>query len=72
VLIGANMPSILAEISFLTNSEDARELQQPPIAAHRGVALSRSVAIHQRLERRRLAESSGRPNGNEVANSTPA
>ncbi|HVJ06915.1 MAG TPA: N-acetylmuramoyl-L-alanine amidase [Acidisarcina sp.] len=29
VLIGANMPSILAEISFLTNPEDARELRDP-------------------------------------------
>ena len=29
VLIGANMPSILAEISFLTNPDDARELRQP-------------------------------------------
>ncbi len=29
VLIGANMPSILAEISFLTNPGDARELRQP-------------------------------------------
>ena len=27
VLIGANMPSILAEISFVTNEEDAAELQ---------------------------------------------
>ncbi len=29
VLIGANMPSILAEISFLTNPEDAHELREP-------------------------------------------
>jgi N-acetylmuramoyl-L-alanine amidase len=29
VLIGANMPSILAEISFLTNPKDERLLQQP-------------------------------------------
>ena len=29
VLIGANMPSILAEISFLTNPEDARQLRDP-------------------------------------------
>ena len=29
VLIGANMPSILAEISFVTNPDDAAELQQP-------------------------------------------
>jgi N-acetylmuramoyl-L-alanine amidase len=29
VLIGANMPSILAEISFLTNPQDASELRRP-------------------------------------------
>ena len=29
VLIGANMPSILAEISFVTNPDDALELAQP-------------------------------------------
>ncbi len=29
VLIGANMPSILAEISFVTNPDDAGELQKP-------------------------------------------
>jgi N-acetylmuramoyl-L-alanine amidase len=29
VLIGANMPSILTEISFVSNPEDARELREP-------------------------------------------
>jgi N-acetylmuramoyl-L-alanine amidase len=29
VLIGANMPSILAEISFVTNPTDADELRRP-------------------------------------------
>jgi N-acetylmuramoyl-L-alanine amidase len=29
VLIGANMPSILAEISFVTNKDDAAELKKP-------------------------------------------
>lgn len=29
VLIGANMPSILAEISFVTNPKDARQLEEP-------------------------------------------
>jgi len=29
VLIGANMPSILAEISFVTNQEDAAQLKKP-------------------------------------------
>jgi N-acetylmuramoyl-L-alanine amidase len=35
VLIGANMPSILAEISFLTNPDDASELRDPN---YRGIA----------------------------------
>ncbi len=29
VLIGANMPSILAEISFVTNPDDAAKLETP-------------------------------------------
>jgi N-acetylmuramoyl-L-alanine amidase len=29
VLIGANMPSILAEISFVTNPDDAEQLERP-------------------------------------------
>jgi N-acetylmuramoyl-L-alanine amidase len=29
VLIGANMPSILAEISFVTNPSDAEQLERP-------------------------------------------
>ena len=29
VLIGANMPSILAEISFVTNPDDAEQLETP-------------------------------------------
>ena len=33
VLIGANMPSILAEISFVTNEKDARQLQEPEYRA---------------------------------------
>jgi N-acetylmuramoyl-L-alanine amidase len=29
VLIGANMPSILTEISFVSNPDDARDLRNP-------------------------------------------
>ena len=29
VLIGANMPSILAEISFVSNPKDARDMEKP-------------------------------------------
>jgi N-acetylmuramoyl-L-alanine amidase len=36
VLIGANMPSILAEISFVTNPEDAEQLQSRSIGARGG------------------------------------
>ncbi len=52
VLIGANMPSILAEISFVSNPGDERKLTHarlPP--AHRRIALSRDRQVRQRLER---------------------
>lgn len=44
VLIGANMPSILAEISFLTNSEDAQELREPRYRERIAESLYRGVA----------------------------
>jgi N-acetylmuramoyl-L-alanine amidase len=44
VLIGANMPSILAEISFLTNSSDARELEQPAYRQRIAEAIYHGVA----------------------------
>ncbi len=44
VLIGANMPSILAEISFLTNPDDASELAQPEYRERLAEALCRGVA----------------------------
>lgn len=44
VLIGAQMPSILAEISFLTNPEDAAELSQPRYRERLAAALYRGVA----------------------------
>jgi N-acetylmuramoyl-L-alanine amidase len=62
VLIGANMPSILAEISFLTNSEDARELQQPAYRQRIAESLYRGVARYiSGLSGVRLAQSAGRP-----------
>jgi N-acetylmuramoyl-L-alanine amidase len=65
VLIGANMPSILAEISFLTNSDDARELQQPAYRQRIAESLYRGVSTYiSGLSGVRLAQSSGRPNGN--------
>ncbi len=44
VLIGANMPSILAEISFLTNPEDAGELLQPAYRERIAESLYRGIA----------------------------
>ena len=44
VLIGAQMPSILAEISFLTNPEDASELSRPHYRERLAEALYRGVA----------------------------
>jgi N-acetylmuramoyl-L-alanine amidase len=44
VLIGAQMPSILAEISFLTNPTDAAELSRPRYRERLAEALYRGVA----------------------------
>ena len=44
VLIGANMPSILAEISFLTNPSDEQELRDPKYRERIAEALYRGVA----------------------------
>jgi N-acetylmuramoyl-L-alanine amidase len=44
VLIGANMPSILAEISFLTNPEDAQELRQSQYRERIAESLYRGVS----------------------------
>jgi N-acetylmuramoyl-L-alanine amidase len=44
VLIGANMPSILAEISFVTNPKDAHELQQPEYRQRVAESLYKGVA----------------------------
>jgi N-acetylmuramoyl-L-alanine amidase len=44
VLIGANMPSILAEISFLTNPDSAVELRQPQYRERIAESLYRGVA----------------------------
>jgi N-acetylmuramoyl-L-alanine amidase len=44
VLIGANMPSILAEISFVTNPKDADQLQQPEYRQRVAESLYKGVA----------------------------
>ena len=65
VLIGANMPSILAEISFLTNADDARELQQPAYRQRIAESLYRGVSRYiSGLSGVRLAQGPGHPSGN--------
>jgi len=44
VLIGANMPSILAEISFVTNPQDADELERPAYRERVAESLYNGVA----------------------------
>jgi N-acetylmuramoyl-L-alanine amidase len=44
VLIGANMPSVLAEISFVTNPKDASQLQQPAYRQRVAESLYRGVS----------------------------
>ena len=47
VLIGANMPSILAEISFVTNPRDASQLQQPEYRQRVAESLYKGVARYE-------------------------
>jgi N-acetylmuramoyl-L-alanine amidase len=59
VLIGANMPSILAEISFLTNPDDADELRRPQYRERIAEALYLGVARYvDSLSGVRLADAS--------------
>ena len=48
VLIGANMPSVLAEISFLTNQEDAAFLATDAYRNQIADALLQSILEYQR------------------------
>jgi len=47
VLIGANMPSILAEISFVTNPKDASQLAQPEYRQRVAESLFKGVAKYE-------------------------
>ncbi len=61
VLIGANMPSVLAEISFLTNPDDAAELRDGAYRQRIAEALYKGVARYERsLNGSRLEESAAR------------
>ncbi len=65
VLIGANMPSILAEISFLTNPDDAHELRDPEYRERIAESLYRGVSRYvSSLSGVRIAQSSAHPSGN--------
>jgi len=63
VLIGANMPSILAEISFVTNPKDAEQLRDPDYRERVAESLYKGVAkyesglsgVHASSERASLA-----------------
>jgi N-acetylmuramoyl-L-alanine amidase len=64
-LIGANMPSILAEISFLTNPDDARQLRDPNYRQRIAESIYRGVAKYvSGLSGVKLAQSSSRSSGN--------
>ncbi len=47
VLIGANMPSILAEISFVTNAKDAGQLREPEYRQRVAESLYKGVAKYE-------------------------
>ena len=47
VLIGANMPSILAEISFVTNERDAEQLRRPDYRQRVAESLYKGVARYE-------------------------
>ena len=47
VLIGANMPSILAEISFVTNDRDAEQLRRPDYRQRVAESLYKGVARYE-------------------------
>lgn len=65
VLIGANMPSILAEISFLTNPDDAHELHDPEYRERIAESLYRGVARYVgSLSGVRIAQNNARGSGN--------
>ena len=66
VLIGANMPSILAEISFLTNPDDARELREPQYRQRIAESLCRGVSRYvSSLNGMRVAQAGSHPQSTE-------
>jgi N-acetylmuramoyl-L-alanine amidase len=47
VLIGAAMPSVLAEVSFITNTQDAKQLRSSPYRQRIAEALANAVGKYQ-------------------------
>jgi N-acetylmuramoyl-L-alanine amidase len=65
VLIGANMPSVLAEISFLTNPDDATQLSDPQYRERIAESLYRGVAKYVNgLSGLRVAQNGSHAPGN--------
>jgi N-acetylmuramoyl-L-alanine amidase len=63
VLIGANMPSVLAEISFLTNPKDEKLLKKSDHREHIAEALYKGISLY--------AENLGGVKVTEQASSSP-
>ena len=62
VLIGANMPSILTEISFVTNGKDAAQLRTPAYRQRVADSLYRGIAVYTGgLSAERVASASKAP-----------
>jgi N-acetylmuramoyl-L-alanine amidase len=76
VLIGANMPSVLAEISFLTNPQDERLLKRPEHRQRIAEALYRGVARYVSslggVKVAQEAQLSGSPGATSPKGSSPA
>jgi N-acetylmuramoyl-L-alanine amidase len=65
VLIGANMPAVLAEIAFVTNPEDEKRLKSPEYREVLARSLLRGVRSYlealNRTQMRQLTDASRRP-----------
>jgi len=68
VLIGAQMPSVLAEISFLTNPQDAGKLAQP--AYRQRIAASLAAGVEQYLKSLKPAPPPAKPESRAEAKPT--
>jgi N-acetylmuramoyl-L-alanine amidase len=68
VLIGANMPAVLAEIAFVTNPEDERRLRKPDYRELLARSLLHGVRAYlEALNRTQLRQLTGAPDRSRVA-----